>query len=248
MNQRRLAKSGSAPLSITSIACGVVFLITVCGATQASEITGKVKFEGDRPAREKLELSNYVGGRTRTILLDDVLLNAEDEVENVFVYVTDGLTSTYDRVSEPPAVLEQANFRYSPRVQGILFGQGIEFINSDPSSHNVHLRVGTDTLANFAQPPGQRTVVPIRRPASPIKVQNDVCAWMKAYVHVMRHPFFAVTDSQGRFSIKDLPAGEYTLAAWHEVFGTIEKTVVVGNDAPQNVTFTFVAPGANEKN
>ena len=62
---------------------------------------------------------------------------------------------------------------------------------------------------------------------------------MRAYIFVMEHPFFAITDAKGRFHIKNLPPGEYTLATWHESFGKNKQIIKVGVDGLNNVTFAY---------
>ena len=72
-----------------------------------------------------------------------------------------------------------------------------------------------------------------------VKVKCDVHGWMSSYLGVVPHPFFAVTGDDGSFELKGLPPGEYTVEAWHEVYGTKTAEVTVADRDAQEITFTF---------
>ena len=129
---------------------------------------------------------------------------------------------------------------FRPRVQGIRIGQQFLMRNSDPLTHNVRsfsLRNRNFNVAQPADSPDRERVFTRRDKA--VMIQCDLHPWMKAYFFVMDHPYFAVTNEKGQFKIKGLPAGEYTLSAWHEEFGEQQVKIKVGSTGSTEVAFSF---------
>ena len=119
-------------------------------------------------------------------------------------------------------------------------GQKIEVHNSDPTLHNVHAFQGKKTVFNMGQPAKARPIVKsIAADADVVKLKCDVHSWMVSYVVVAKSPFFAVSGEDGRFEIKNVPPGRYTIEAWHEKLGTktAEVTVEEGKTAELPVAF-----------
>ncbi len=130
---------------------------------------------------------------------------------------------------------------FRPRAQGIRVGQEVSMRNGDPFIHNVRSLSSKNRPLNIAQPAGTPDRLKVfKEQEGPITIKCDFHPWMTAHFFVMDHPFFAVTGEEGNFSIKGLPAGEYTLGAWHEKFGDKELTVTVGPQA-KKVGFLFKA-------
>ena len=163
-------------------------------------------------------------------------------VENAFVYVKEGLGDRTFAVPETPVVLDQAGCIYQPHVAGAQTCQPIEFRNSDDFLHNVHGTPAESTGWNFAMSTrrGTRTVR-VEKPEVMVQVRCDVHPWMRAYLGVLDHPYFSVTDKDGKFELKSLPPGTYTIEAWHEKLGTQTQTVTIGEKQTSDVTFTFKA-------
>ena len=140
------------------------------------------------------------------------------------------------------ALLDQQRSMFRPRIQGLFVGQDFAMRNSDPIIHNVRSLSQENRPFNIAQPAG--TPDRLKRfsdQEGPIELRCDYHRWMRAFIFVMKHPFFDVTDTQGRFSIKNLPPGEYTLATWHESFGENKQTLKVGGSGLNNANFTYKA-------
>jgi plastocyanin len=130
---------------------------------------------------------------------------------------------------------------YVPYVQGGTVGAKIEVVNSDDILHNVHSYVGRRTLWNLGLPiRGMK--VPKRLPSRPglLQFKCDLHEWMRGWIHVMEHPYFAVTDAAGAFRIDDVPAGSYTLVVWHERWGEERRAIEV--DAEGETTEDIVLP------
>ena len=144
---------------------------------------------------------------------DAVLIGADGALKNVFVYIKDGLDpALLVRRRRPQAVvLDQKGCIYSPRVVGVRVGQPLEIVNSDPTLHNVHALPMANQEFNQGQPfQGIRMTKTFTAPEVMVRFKCDVHGWMAAYVGVVAHPFFAVTDADGTFEMKGLPPGTYT--------------------------------------
>ena len=166
----------------------------------------------------------------------------------MLVHVVKGAGAGYG----PPktdAVVDQSGCMYRPRVQAVLVGQNVQIRNSDQTLHNVHTYKGASTIFNQAQIPGMGPMSHTFTTAGQIvKFRCDVHNWMTGYVAVVANPFFAVTGEDGAFSIDRLPAGTYTLEAWHERLGTRTAEVTIaegqgeGRGQVVKVDFDFTAP------
>jgi hypothetical protein len=218
-------------------------------AATAGSITGAVKFEGLAPPADVIRMTT-----DRKCVQDagpnpvsDALLVADDKgLRNVFVYVKDGLDPayTFDPPSGP-AILDQKGCIYTPRVLGVRVGQAIEVVNSDPTMHNVHALPMTNREFNHGQPKQfAKLSETFTAPEVMVRFKCDVHSWMAAWVGVVAHPFFAVTDASGAFTLAGLPPGSYTLEAWHEKLGRKTTQVTIGAGQSQPASFTF---GPNHK-
>jgi plastocyanin len=165
---------------------------------------------------------------------------------NVFVYVKDGLGNySYDMPTEP-AKIDQMDCRYHPHVFGIRVGQPLEIINSDPTLHNIHATPKINAEFNNGQPiQGMKMTHTFDKPEVMVPFKCDVHGWMNAYVGVMDNPYFATTDDKGKFDIRNLPPGTYTIEAWHEKLGTMEQKVTIGAKEDKKLDFTFKVSGAS---
>jgi len=204
-------------------------------------VTGTITFDGTPPAPRPLRMDSDPlcvpePGATSELLL----VGAGAGLQNVFVYVKDGLGARTYAVPDAPVLLDQVGCRYIPHVFGVQVGQTVMVSNSDPLVHNVHAVPRANKEFNFGQP---AKTPPVPRvfdaPEIGVPFRCDVHGWMNAYANVVTHPFFAVTGADGRFEIKGLPAGTYTLEFWHEQLGTQTVSVTVDGTAPATVTAAF---------
>jgi len=160
----------------------------------------------------------------------------------VFVYVSEGLGEYSFAVPSEAVHFDQSGCMYTPRVFGVMAGQSIMIMNSDPLMHNIHALPETNRPFTFGMPvQGSQMERNFRVPEVMVKIICDVHPWMGAYVGVLDHPFYGVSGSDGAFSIAHLPAGEYVVSAWHEEYGTTSQTVTVGDGESQEITFEFGA-------
>ena len=213
-------------------------------AAKAGSVTGRVIFEGDPPANRLAPISadpvcmreNAGGYAFENYIVKD------GGLENVFVYVKDGLGNYHFDTPAEPVKLNQQGCRYMPHVFGAQVGQPVEISNSDETLHNVHALPNSNREFNFAQiKKGQTDIRTFTTPEVMVPFKCDVHSWMNAYVGVVEHPYFAVTSNGGKFELKGLPPGTYTIEAWHEKGGTQTQQVTIGEKESKEIGFSFRA-------
>ena len=171
---------------------------------------------------------------------ETVVAGANGALQNVFVYVKDGLGNLAFPVPTTPVVLDQKGCQYRPHVFGVQVGQPVEILNSDATLHNIHALPMTNQEFNVGQPlQGLRTPTSSARKEVMVPFKCDVHKWMNAFVGVLDHPFYAVTGATARSRLKGLPPGTYTVEAWHETLGTKTQSVTVGAKETKDVAFSF---------
>lgn len=214
----------------------------------AGNVTGRVTLTGAAPKNEPIRMNadpvcvkETKGPQTQ----ETFIIGADGTLGNVFVYVKDGLGNY---VYDPPAggaTLDQHGCRYIPHVFGVRVGQPIEISNSDPTLHNIHATPKNNPEFNNGQPiQGMKMTHTFKAAEVMVPFKCDVHGWMNAYVGVVDHPYFAVTKEDGVFEMKGLPAGTYTIEAWHERLGATTQSVTLGPSETREVAFTFDAATA----
>jgi hypothetical protein len=214
----------------------------VAGVTGSASITGKIVFEGAVPAAEKFKMSadafcakSHPGDVSR----EDIAIGKDKGLANVFVYVKSGINGTYPAPATA-ATIDQRGCTYHPHVFGMVAGQSLEILNSDDTLHNIHSLPEKNEAFNLGMPvKGMKYTKKFDKPEVMIRIKCDVHGWMSAFCGVLSHPFFAVTAADGTYTIKDLPAGTYTIEAWHEKLGTQTQQVTVGAQESKPAAFTF---------
>jgi plastocyanin len=168
----------------------------------------------------------------------DVLVK-DQRLQNAFVWIREGLGDRVFLLPTTPVEIDQKGCLFAPRVAAAETCQEIVFLNSDPVLHNVHGFPKSSGAWNFSlSQAGSRRSVRVAAPET-IRVGCDVHAWMQAWVHVVNHPYFAVTGADGAFTLKDVPPGEYVVTSWHERFGTRDQKVKVGPKEEQAIAFAY---------
>ena len=218
-------------------------------AATAGSIAGMVKFEGTAPANAPIKLSKDCSPAPGESPLNEAVLVGKDgALKNAFIYVKAGLDAAYTfDAPTAPVELIQNGCIYSPRVMGVRVGQPIDVVNSDATMHNVHALPMVNQEFNKSQPVQNSHMTHVfTAPEVMVRFMCNVHSWMSSYVGVMEHPYFAVSDEAGHFEIKNLPPGTYTIAAWHEKFGSRTAEVTVGDKQAQTAAFTFTADSKSE--
>ena len=207
----------------------------------AGAVTGVVTFEGNAPAPQPITMDSdpYCERQPRNTT-ESVVVGEGSGLQNVFVYVKDGLGDRVFPVPSTPAILDQKGCRYTPHVLGIQVGQTLEILSSDNTLHNVHAVPQQNREFNKAhQLAGIKHTHVFSAKEVMVPFKCDVHKWMNAFLGVVDHPFYAVTSGNGRFELKGLPPGTYTVEAWHEKLGTQTQSVTIGEKQTSNVAFTF---------
>ena len=206
-------------------------------------IQGSVKFTGPTPSSERVKMDADPQCQLQhkePVTKQDVVVNANGTLQHVFVYVKEGLQGQTFPAPEQPAVLDQQGCMYHPHVLGVRVNQPLQIVNSDSTLHNVNCKPTKSKPFNIAQPTkGMKSTKQFTAPEVMVKCACNVHPWMANYIGVLDHPFFSVTNDQGVFSISGLPAGQYTIEAWHEKFGAKTQQVTVGQGEARDVSFEF---------
>jgi hypothetical protein len=204
-------------------------------------VTGKVMFTGTAPKAATLKMdADPVCSKAHTspVKSEDVVVNGNGTLKNCIVYVKSGLSGAYAPSGAPE--LDQVGCIYTPHVLAVQAGQTINIKNSDPTLHNVQATPTLNAGFNQAMPPNTPPIThTFDQPESaPVKFKCQVHPWMTAYVGIFSHPFFAVTGDDGSFTIRNLPAGKYTIGVWHEKYPekTFDVEITDGATVTQEVS------------
>lgn len=217
---------------------------TVDPAT-AGAVLGSVKLSGTAPKSNRIRMdaepscsAKHAGGVTT----EDYVTGEGGSLGNVVVYVKEGLKGTFPEAKES-VTIDQVGCIYTPHVVAVQTNQNIEIKNSDSTTHNIHPTPAQNREWNESQPQGSPALQKsFAREELAIPVKCNVHPWMKSYIAVFKHPYFKVTGKDGKFEIKNLPPGDYTMEAWHEKLGaSAPQKVTVGAKESKTVDFVFKA-------
>jgi plastocyanin len=218
----------------------------------AGSVKGKVSLDGTAPKNEAIKMNAdpvCLREAKGTQAQESYMVGSDGKtLANVFVYVKDGLGNYVFDTPTESAKIDQKECRYHPHVFGMRVGQPLEIVNSDPTLHNIHAMPKANQEFNNGQPvQGMKMTHTFTAQEVMVPFKCDVHGWMNAYVGVLTHPYYAVTKDDGSFELKDLPAGTYTIEAWHEKLGTQTQSVTLAAKEAKDVNFTF-KPAATTTN
>jgi len=201
-------------------------------------ISGTVKFDGPAPKASKIDMSQDPGCKGMNEA-ETYVVNGGD-LANVFVYVKDGPGNRTFDVPKDPVVLDQQGCRYHPHVLGVMAGQTVQIKNDDPTTHNIHPTPKDNREWNESQPPSSPAIEKsFAREEVMLPVKCNQHPWMKMYINVVKSPFYAVTGKDGKYEIKGLPPGDYTIAFEHEKLGEQIQKVTVAAKETKTVDQSF---------
>ena len=209
----------------------------------AGTISGKVLFEGTAPENPVIKMSSDPACSGGAEVRADSYVIDNGGLENVFVYIKDGLGNKYIfDTPTTPVVIDQKGCHYVPHVLGVRTTQPLQIVNSDNTLHNIHGMPKTNPEFNQGQPvQGLKNDFTFNAPEVLIPLKCDVHSWMNAYVGVVDHPYFAVTAGGGKFELRGVPPGTYSVEAVHEKLGRVSMPVTLGEKDSKELTFTFKA-------
>ena len=212
-------------------------------ATPVANVAGTVKFDGPAPKRTVLSMlkePSCAAIHKTPPLAEDVVVGPDGALENVVIYISEGLPDMVWDAPPTPVTLSQDGCTYTPHVIALQTGQKLRIVNDDKTSHNIHPMPSGNVEWNKSQPSG---VPPFEesfaRQEIGIPVKCNVHSWMRAYISVLRHPFFSVSNEKGSFQIKNLPPGNYTVTAWHEKLGTSTQKITASAGESKTLQFVF---------
>ena len=237
-----------------------LLIVSACGGQEAAKparqptpldpattgtITGQIRLAGPVPEQTTVQLggwsecaAQHPGGLPKT---GDVLVQ-NGMVQNAVVSIKDGLEERVFAVPTDPVVSDQKGCIFLPRVMAAQVDQPVRFTNSDPSAHNVHGLPDHARQWNFSlSVKGAARTITVDQPEAMIEMKCDIHPWMKAYLGVFDHPYFALSGADGRFTLQNVPAGDYTIEVWHERLASQSQKVSLGAKETKNVEMTLVA-------
>lgn len=211
----------------------------------AGTVQGTVKFTGKAPPQV-----TYQTGKFKKVcgpeILGEALLLKNQNVENVVVWL-EGKQAKKLKNEPGTYTLDQKRCTYDPHVLAMPQGSELKILSSDPINHNIHTYSFDNDPINIMFLPNQDYTQEVEEPEV-IKVSCDLHSWMEAYIVVIPHSYFAVTQSDGTYEIKNVPPGKYTLKIWHESLGEKLQKIEVGKNVTQvNFNFTELATQVSQK-
>jgi plastocyanin len=209
----------------------------------AATVTGTIRFTGKKPPAKPIDMSSdpaCVEAHHAKARDESIVVGTRGGLANVFVYIKSGLAGKAFEIPDVPVAIDQKGCSFQPRVLGVQTAQTLRVTNSDPVTHNIHPLAQSNREWNHSQGAGEEPLArKFPRPEVMIRVKCNIHSWMRAYIGVLEHPYFAVTQEDGRFRIPNLPPGDYVVEAWHESLGTQEQHIQVGPSAKIETNFTF---------
>ena len=206
-------------------------------------LSGSVSVTGNVPTPQKIKMAAdpaCAQAHPDAVMAREIVAN-NGKLQYALVYIKEGLSGSFPAPAEP-VVINQTGCMYEPHVFGVQVGQKVEILNSDSTLHNINCQAKSNKKFNIAQPTkGMKSTKTFDQPEVGVPFKCNVHPWMAAYAGVFSHPFFAVSGADGSFSIKGLPAGTYTVEAWHEKLGIQSQKVTVADGESKEVSFTFAA-------
>jgi plastocyanin len=218
-------------------------------AVAASSVTGTVTFDGKAPKLNPLTMDadpTCAKKHSGPVPSEMLVLGTGNTMGNVMVWVSKGLPAAKTwPAPTTPAVLDQNGCQYKPHVMGLMVGQPYKILNSDGILHNIHTLPKINKGFNKPMPATMKeTTTAFDKPEPIFNIKCDVHPWMQAYVGVFTNPFFAVTTTNGKYTISGLDPGTYEITAWHERLGTQTATVTVAASGAKTQDFKFAMPAA----
>lgn len=220
----------------------IVFFIFVGSNTFAANITGTIKFQGVQPKFRALATSADPAC-PGSVYPEVLVLGSNNELANVLVYISKGVPPGKYYPPDKPVVLNQVGCRFDPHVFAAMVGQQVVFLTSDQTLHTVDFHGKKNRKFAVEMPKWYKGGTKVfNKEEFMVPIMCSVHPWMLAFANILSHPYFFVSEKNGRFLIRELPPGEYTIEAWHEKLGRQQKTITIQtNDQLKVIDFNFAA-------
>ena len=228
------------PAQWHKVVLGTVICLAWAGYGSAGDISGAVVYKGDAAARAKLPVTidQYICGKEKDA--EDLVLSDRGGVGNAVVWIENPPNGTEWGKPLPKVEMDQKGCVFVPRVVVVPVGGTVDFLNSDRLLHNLHSKSKDNATFNRTQPHGRVIPITFNKPEI-VTITCDLHSWMRSWVVVAEHPFYAVTDPSGAFRIQNVPPGKYRLRMWQEALGSTSREVAVGAQGA-SVTLDVKAP------
>jgi plastocyanin len=219
--------------------CSVLLLIAascfIAGLARAETIKGNIRYVGAPIEKKKtpVTIDQYICGKEKEP--EDLLLSSNNGIRNAVVSLQNIPPGAKRNWNFPAAKMDQKQCAFIPRVVIVPVGGTVEFLNSDRLLHNVRSTGKENPPFNRAQPHARSISFAFKQPEL-LRVDCDLHSWMRGWVVVADHPFYAVTNEQGEFILDNVPRGKYTLQVWQESLGNVTQEVVVGDKGTTTVS------------
>ncbi|MBZ5529353.1 MAG: hypothetical protein LAN71_15830 [Acidobacteriia bacterium] len=257
-SQRMALLAGTAALSLLLAACGnqgnsgkntpverSTAPPAVVDPATAGSVFGVVRLDGPAPPARKIIMSGdsaCTAANQEPPTSQEVVTDAQGNLANVVIYVKGGIGNFSFAIPKAPVEMNQQGCMYVPHVAAVMAGQTVVFHNADKTTHNIHPQPKNNPAWNRSQSPGAPAIEEsFSREEIAIPVMCNVHPWMRSYLAVFNHPYFAVSGAGGAFEIRNLSPGNYTLEAWHEKYGTLSQPLIVSAKQAVRVSFVFQA-------
>lgn len=231
---------------LSALATCAALLLAGVGSSYAGTISGTVTYSGSAPKLKAISMDAdpvCASKHTSPVLPEVLVLGKDNAMGNIFVSVKSGVPDKKYPGPKDPVTINQLGCVYVPHVVGVMAEQPLQILNSDGILHNIHGLPKKNPEYNTAMPKFRKEVTRTFNTPEPLfPMKCDVHPWMQAYIAVMSHPYFDVTETDGKFSISDLPAGTFDIEAWHEKLGAQSQKVTIGAGETKQIQFTFKAP------
>ena len=221
--------------SILIAACAAALAVICCGAAGADDewgtVKGQVTWGGKAPPKAaKVDTTKEPMCAKCNVVNEEFVVGKNGGVKNVFVWLQDAknpkaklpIHPALKAIKVKEVTIDQPCCKFEPRALALRAGQVLVGKNSAAFAHNIHWLGGEDNPGdNKLLPTGGKVTIELNASTRPIQITCDIHPWMKAWVRVFDHPYFALTDAEGKFEIKNAPAGKYNIVMWQEGVGWV---------------------------
>ena len=213
---------------------------SVLNPIETGTISGKISYLGEAPKPQKLMVIKDVKICAKVDHFDDRLIVGEENgIKNVVVWLEgveggkpiDSLGAEF--------ILDQKVCAYNPHVLIVPVSMPVKILNNDKILHNIHTYGVKNKPVNLAQPRFKKTIKMTFTEPEKVQVRCDVHGWMSAWIIVVEHAYYTVTDEKGEYILDGIPPGNYTLNFWQESLGEKSSEVTIGEEKNVQLDYAF---------